>query len=157
MSRYTPEQTHKIMSSVRSKGTNIEVKLRKALWNNGLRYRKNLKTLPGKPDIAFTKYRLAVFCDSEFWHGKDWEILKLKLERGTRPDFWIAKIERNRNRDKQTDKELEYMGWTVLRFWGKEILSQTDKCVRVIEETIIDIKMQNYESASFDNVDLFKD
>lgn len=147
MSRYNPEQAHKIMSSVHSKGTDIEVKLRKALWNNGLRYRKNLKTLPGKPDIAFTKYRLAVFCDSEFWHGKDWEILKSKLEKGTRPDFWIAKIERNRNRDMQTNQELEYMGWTVLRFWGKEILSQTDKCVRVIEETICDIKLHNNESS----------
>ena len=79
MSRYTDEQTHHIMSSVHSKNTNIEVALRKELWRQGYRYRKNVKTLPGKPDIVFTKYKLAIFCDSEFWHGKDWKVLRPKL------------------------------------------------------------------------------
>ena len=76
MGRYTDEQTHRIMSAVHSKDTDIEVRLRNALWRKGYRYRKNVKKLPGKPDIVFTKYKLAIFCDAEFWHGKDWDILK---------------------------------------------------------------------------------
>lgn len=145
MGRYTPEQTHRIMSGVHSKDTDIEIKLRKELWHRGYRYRKNISTLPGKPDIVFTKYKLAVFCDAEFWHGKDWEILKPKLEKGTNPEFWVKKIERNRNRDNEINQSLCYMGWTVLRFWGKEILNKTDECANVIEEAIFDIKMASYE------------
>lgn len=145
MGRYTPEQTHRIMSGVHSKDTDIEIKLRKELWHRGYRYRKNISTLPGKPDIVFTKYKLVVFCDAEFWHGKDWEILKPKLEKGTNPEFWVKKIERNRNRDNEINQSLCYMGWTVLRFWGKEILNKTDECANVIEEAIFDIKMASYE------------
>ncbi len=145
MGRYTPEQTHRIMSSVHSKDTNIEIRLRQALWHKGYRYRKNVSTLPGKPDIVFTKYKLAIFCDAEFWHGKDWEVLKPKLQKGKNPDFWVKKIERNIVRDCEIDKTLRYMGWTVLRFWGKEILSKTEECVRVIEETIFDIELSQYE------------
>jgi DNA mismatch endonuclease (patch repair protein) len=133
------------MSGVHSKETNIEVKLRKALWHKGYHYRKNLASLPGKPDIVFTKYRLAIFCDAEFWHGKDWEILKPKLQKGKNSDFWVSKIERNRNRDNENDQQLRYMGWTVLRFWGKEILFRTEECVRVIEETIFDIKIFQHD------------
>ncbi len=116
MSRYTPQQTHKIMSSVHSKDTNIELILRKALWHKGYRYRKNVATLPGKPDIVFTKYKLAIFCDAEFWHGKDWETLRTKLEHGKNPTFWITKIEKNLERDNEIEQRLQYMGWTVLRF-----------------------------------------
>ena len=148
MARYTSEQTHKIMSSVHSKNTNIEVKLCKALWHKGYRYRKNVSTLPGKPDIVFQRYKLAVFCDAEFWHGKDWEVLKPKLEKGTHPEFWVSKIERNRSRDNEVNQSLREMDWTVLRFWGKEILSQIDECVRVIEETIFDIQMSQYDFES---------
>ena len=87
------------MRKIHSKDTSIELLLRKALWHKGYRYRKNYKALPGSPDIVLTKYKIAIFCDSEFFHGKDWEILKLRLEKGKNPDFWIKKIERNRNRD----------------------------------------------------------
>lgn len=145
MGRYTPEQTHRIMSGVHSKDTNIEIKLRKALWHKGYRYRKNVSTLPGKPDIVFTKYKLAIFCDAEFWHGKDWEVLKPKLQNGKNPEFWVDKIERNKNRDNEINRTLRYLGWTVLRFWGKEILTNIDECVRVIEETIFDIKIAQYD------------
>lgn len=137
------EQTHKIMSGVHSKDTSIEVKLRKALWKKGYRYRKNVKGLPGKPDIVLCKYKIAIFCDSEFWHGKDWEVLKPKLERGNNPDFWVNKIERNRERDNRVDKELLFLGWTVIRFWGIDILKKTDECVKVIEETIFDCKLES--------------
>ena len=79
------------MRKIHSKDTSIELLLRKALWHKGYRYRKNYKALPGSPDIVLTKYKIAIFCDSEFFHGKNWEILKLRLEKGKNPDFWIKK------------------------------------------------------------------
>ena len=135
------KQRHDNMSHIRGKDTSIEIKLRQALWEKGYRYRKNYKKLPGSPDIAITKYKLAIFCDSEFFHGKDWDILKPRLSRGSNPDFWIKKIERNKQRDDENDKKLLFLGWTVIHFWGKDILKRTDECVRVIEETIFDIKI----------------
>ncbi len=132
------ETISKNMSRIRSKDTSIEVKLRKTLWHKGYRYRKNYKSLPGSPDIALTKYKIAIFCDSEFFHGKDWEVLKARLEKGSNPDYWIKKIERNRDRDVENDKKLLFLGWTVIHFWGKDILQNTEECIRVIEETIWD-------------------
>lgn len=135
------ETISKNMSRIRSKDTSIEVKLRKELWHKGYRYRKNYKKLPGSPDIALTKYKIAVFCDSEFFHGKDWEVLKARLEKGSNPDYWIKKIERNRDRDVENDKKLLFLGWTVIHFWGKDILQNTEECIRVIEETIWDVQI----------------
>lgn len=135
------ETISKNMSRIRSKDTSIEVKLRKTLWHKGYRYRKNYKNLPGSPDIALTKYKIAVFCDSEFFHGKDWEVLKARLEKGSNPDYWIKKIERNRDRDVENDKKLFFLGWTVIHFWGKDILQNTEECIRVIEETIWDLQI----------------
>ena len=91
MSR-TQEAISKNMSKIHSSDTSIEVRLRKALWHKGYRYRKNYKVLPGSPDIALTKYKIAIFCDSEFFHGKDWEVLKLRLEKGKNPEYWIKKL-----------------------------------------------------------------
>ena len=137
----TKEQRHKNMKNIRGKDTRIEVILRKALWNKGYRYRKNYKKLPGSPDIALTKYKIAIFCDGEFFHGKDWEVLKPRLEQGKNPEYWVKKIQRNIDRDDEKDKELLFQGWTVIHFWGKDIITNTDECVRVIEETILDIKL----------------
>ena len=97
----TPEQRRKNMRAIKSKDTKPEIILRKALWREGIRYRKNWKDLPGKPDIAITKYRIAVFCDSEFFHGQDWEELELKLQKSNNSEFWIGKIKRNIERDKE--------------------------------------------------------
>lgn len=141
----TKEQRSKVMRHIHKKDTSIEVKLRKALWDKGYRYRKNYKKLPGSPDIALTKYRIAVFCDSEFFHGKDWEILKPKLERGNNPEYWVKKISRNIERDKEKDQALLFLGWTVIHFWGEEILNNVEECVKVIEETIFDLTMANDE------------
>lgn len=135
------EKSHKNMSKIRGKDTNIEVVLRKALWHRGFRYRKNYKGLPGRPDIVLTKYRIAIFCDSEFFHGKDWEILKPRLQKTKNSDYWINKISRNRERDTEIDKQLLFEGWIVIRFWGKDILKKTDECVRVVEETIFELKI----------------
>lgn len=131
------------MSRIRSKDTSIEVRLRKALWHKGYRYRKNYKGLPGSPDIVLTKYYLAIFCDSEFFHGKDWELLKARLEKGNNSEYWIKKIGRNRERDYEIDKKLLFMGWNVLHFWGKDILENTDECVKVIEETVFDLMLED--------------
>lgn len=119
-------QIHKNMSSIHSKDTSIEIALRKALWHRGIRYRKNFKGLPGTPDIAITKYRIAIFCDSEFFHGKDWEKLQLRLSNGSNSTYWIKKITRNRERDDEVNKALRFREWTVLRFWGKDISKHLD-------------------------------
>lgn len=131
------------MRKIHSKDTSIELLLCKALWHKGYRYRKNYKSLPGSPDIVLTKYKIAIFCDSEFFHGKDWEILKLRLEKGKNPDFWIKKIERNRNRDYENDKKLLFLGYTVLHFWGQDISKHTDECLQAIEEAIWDTKLSD--------------
>ena len=101
-------------------------------------YRKNYKKLPGSPDIALTRQKVAVFCDSEFWHGKDWEDKKQRLQKGNNPDFWINKIESNMQRDHENDQKLTALGWTVIHFWGEEIKKSPDECVQVIEETIFE-------------------
>ena len=129
----------KNMRKIHSKDTSIELQLRKALWHKGYHYRKNYKALPGSPDIVLTKYKIAIFCDSEFFHGKDWEILKLRLEKGKNPDFWSKKIERNRNRDCENDRQLLFLGYTVLHFWGQDITKHTDECLQAIGEAIWDI------------------
>ena len=131
------------MRKIHSKDTSIELQLRKALWHKGYHYRKNYRALPGSPDIVLTKYKIAIFCDSEFFHGKDWEILKLRLEKGKNPDFWIKKIERNRNRDFENDRKLLFLGYTVLHFWGQDITKHTNECLQAIEETIWDIKFSD--------------
>ena len=139
------EKSHNNMSRIRGKDTSIEVALRKALWAKGYRYRKNYKDLPGSPDIALTKYKIAVFCDSEFFHGKDWEVLKKRLEKGKNSGYWIQKIQRNIERDQEKDIQLRFEGWTVIHFWGKEILKNTDECIKVIEEAVFDIKLSEVE------------
>ena len=140
------EKSHKNMSRIKGKDTSIEVALRKALWARGYRYRKNYKELPGSPDIALTKYKIAVFCDSEFFHGKDWDVLRSRLEKGKNPGYWIKKIQRNMERDQEKDKQLRFGGWTVIHFWGKEILQDTDECIKVIEETIFDLKISEVDN-----------
>lgn len=148
MSR-TQEAISKNMSKIHSSDTSIEVRLRKALWHKGYRYRKNYKVLPGSPDIALTKYKIAIFCDSEFFHGKDWEVLKLRLEKGKNPVYWIKKIERNRTRDMETDKKLLFLGWTVIHFWGQDITKRTDECIKVIEEVIWDSQIESFSNDLF--------
>lgn len=144
----TKEQRSRNMKHIRAKDTKIEVLLRKALWEKGYRYRKNCKDLPGKPDIVLTKYKIVIFCDGEFFHGKDWEILRPKLETtSNNGQFWAEKIARNIQRDDEVNKQLLFLGWTVLRFWGDDIKKNVDECVRVVEETIFDNQMSTQEDA----------
>lgn len=141
MDRLTKEQRRKNMQHIKPQDTKIEVLLRKALWKKGIHYRKNFKGLPGTPDIVITKYKIAIFCDGEFFHGKDWEILKPRLQKGSNSEFWISKISRNKERDDEINKKLLFMGWTVIRFWGDDIQNHTDECIKVIEEAIFDITL----------------
>lgn len=134
MDKLTPEQWHKNMQAVKSKNTKIELLLRQELWKRGLRYRKNVKSVFGHPDIAFIGKKVAVFCDSEFWHGYDWD--KRKSDIKSNKAFWIAKIERNIARDKEVNDYLTSHGWTVLRFWGKEIQKNVTHCVDMIEKEV---------------------
>lgn len=130
----TKEQISYNMKRVKSKDSEIELLLRKELWNRGLRYQKNVKTIFGKPDIVFKGKKIAVFCDSEFWHGFDWENRKDQIK--SRRDFWIPKIERNIQRDIEVTEKLTETGWTVLRFWGKDIKKNCTKCADIIEEAV---------------------
>lgn len=134
MDDLTPEQRRKNMQAIKSKDTSIEIALRLALWHSGIRYRKNYKNLPGKPDIAITRYRIAVFCDSDFWHGYDWENRHQRIK--SNREYWIPKIERNMQRDKEVTTRLKAMGWTVLRFWEWQIKKQLDECVNTIIEAV---------------------
>ena len=138
MDDLTPEQRRKNMQHIRSKDTSIEIKLRKALWHKGIRYRKNYKALPGKPDIAITKYRIAIFCDSSFWHGRDFD---KKKPVDTNHEYWDSKIKKNMKRDLDVNRQLKEMGWLVLRFWDIEINKQLEMCVNKVLEGIIDAKI----------------
>lgn len=127
----TKEQISYNMSRVRNKDSDIEIVLRRALWNRGLRYRKNVTEVYGCPDIVFKSKKIAVFCDSEFWHGYDWKNRKNDFK--SNQAFWLAKIERNIQRDADVNEYLQSEGWIVLRFWGKQIKTETDSCVNLIE------------------------
>ena len=131
MDRISPEQRHKNMKAIRNKDSEIEILLRKELWNRGLRYRKNVKNVFGHPDIVFISKKTAIFCDSEFWHGYDWDNQKNTIK--SHKDFWIPKIERNIKRDIEVNTELKKAGWKVIRFWGKDIKKRCSECADIIE------------------------
>ena len=134
MNKLTSEQRRRNMQAVRATGSAIETVLAKALFAQGFRYRKNDKTVYGKPDITLKKYKLAIFVDGEFWHGKNWEIRK--FDHKSNQKFWHTKIERNIERDKEVNETLSENGWQVLRFWGKEITQNLDQCIVKIKKTI---------------------
>ena len=140
MDRLTPAQRRKNMQRVRNKDSQIELKLRRALWHAGFRYRKNLRSVFGCPDVVFLRLKIAVFCDSEFWHGFDWENRKHDFK--SRQDFWIPKIERNMARDREVNEHLTAQGWIVLRFFGKQIQRNVDECVRIIAQTVAARKLE---------------
>lgn len=134
MDNHTPEQRRRNMQAVKNKNTKIEVMLRKELWSRGLRYQKNSSKVFGKPDIVFIGKKVAVFCDSEFWHGYDWEHKQSEIK--SKRDFWIPKIERNMQRDIEVTNKLQSEGWIVLRFWGNEIKKNLTECADKIERII---------------------
>lgn len=130
----TDEKTSKRMANVSLKGGKTETTLAKALWHEGIRYRKNYRKIPGSPDIAITKYKVAVFVDGEFWHGENWEERKTKLKRNR--GYWIEKIEENIARDNKNDGLLKELGWIPVHFWEKEVKNDLDACVHKVIDSI---------------------
>lgn len=133
MDCFTSEQRSKIMSKIRGTNTKDEVRLAKALWQLGYRYRKNNRKVFGTPDFTFKKIKLAIFVDGEFFHGKDWETRKKPQ---TNPEFWIKKIERNMQRDIEVNAYLESQNWKILRFWSNDIKKNLDNCIIEIQNSI---------------------
>lgn len=131
---YTTKARSELMSKIRSKETKSEIQLRKVLWGLGIRYRKNVKKLPGSPDIVISKFKLVIFIDGEFWHGFNWEEKKTKIK--SNRGFWIPKIERNMQRDRQNNRALEENGWKVFRFWDSQIKKEFGVCLFQILEYI---------------------
>ncbi|MCQ2735430.1 MAG: very short patch repair endonuclease [Alphaproteobacteria bacterium] len=134
MDKHTPEQRRRNMQAIKNKDSKIELMLRKELWSRGIRYQKNSNKVFGHPDIVFVGKKVAVFCDSEFWHGYDWENRKNNFK--SHQEFWIPKIERNMERDIEVNKQLQSEGWIVLRFWGKEIKKDIQSCADKIERAV---------------------
>jgi len=124
---YTTKERSKMMRKIRGKNTKPELLFRKALWEHNVRYRVDNKKLPGKPDVSIQKYKLAIFIDGEYWHGYNWDERKNKIK--TNRGFWIPKIERNMQRDREVNRKLNEMGYTVFRFWVKEIKNELNKCI----------------------------
>lgn len=130
MDNLTREQRRKNMQHIRSKDSKQEVRLRKKLWHLGLRYRKNVATLPGKPDIVFGKYKVAVFVDGDFWHGRDMEKIRNQIK--SNRDYWIPKLERNIKRDREINAELSNNGWVIIRFWESDVKKNIHDCIKKI-------------------------
>ena len=134
MSKKTKEQISFNMRRVKNKDSKIELLLRRELWSRNLHYRKNVKSIFGKPDIAFIGKKIAVFVDSEFWHGYNWTEKKKEIK--SNQEFWIAKIERNMQRDVEVNEHLQSEGWLVLRFWGNDIKKNLTACADIVESAL---------------------
>ena len=132
----TNEAVRRTMKGNTKKDTTIELTLRRALYKRGVRYRKNVKTILGTPDIAIKKYRLLVFCDGDFWHGNSYHSVK------SHKQFWDEKIKRNRERDLEYTIRLRDDGWTVLRFWESDIKNNIDDCIQQIIDAITNAKIK---------------
>jgi len=130
----TPEQRKRNMRAIKNKNTKIEELLAKALREQGLRYRRDNSEIFGKPDFTFRKLKIAIFCDSEYFHGKDWEVNKHRIKTNT--EFWHNKIEGNISRDKLVNEVLLKDGWKVIRFWGDEIKKKLDFCIQTINKEV---------------------
>ncbi|WP_281298002.1 very short patch repair endonuclease [Flavobacterium limnophilum] len=135
MDNLTSIQRSKIMQAIRSTNTKDEVRLAKALWHLGYRYRKNNRKVFGTPDLTFKKLKIAIFVDSEFFHGKDWETQKNRFK--SNQEFWQNKIERNMQRDIEVSNYLMEQGWTVIRFWSSEIKKNLEECIAKIQTEIV--------------------
>ncbi|MHB1107208.1 MAG: very short patch repair endonuclease [Lutibacter sp.] len=135
MDVHTPSQRSKNMQAIKSTGTKDEIRLAKELWHLGYRYRKNNRTVFGNPDLTFKKLKIAIFVDSEFFHGKDWDTQKNRIKSNT--EFWHKKIERNMQRDIEVNNYLIAQGWKVIRFWSTEVEKELDRCISVIQKAIL--------------------
>jgi DNA mismatch endonuclease, patch repair protein len=139
----SPRASKAALGASRKTDSRCEVRFRSLLWRAGARFRKNVPHLPGKPDIVFAGSRLVVFCDGDFWHGRDWEARRRKLARGANPGYWIPKIERNIARDSEDTAQLEALGWRVLRFWESDIHRDAEALTReVLQQLGVDKRLR---------------
>lgn len=134
----TKDQRRRNMQAIRNSKTRIEDRLAKALFSKGYRYRRNDKSVYGKPDIVFKRLKIAIFCDSEYFHGKNWDKEKHRIKTNT--EFWHKKIEQNMLRDQIVNEELLKNNWKVLRYWGRAIEKNLDICISEIEKAVEDRK-----------------
>jgi len=130
------DQASKNLSRVKSQDTKAERLLRSTLWKQGFRFRKNVKSLPGKPDIVFPTDKLAIFCDGDFWHGRNWNQDKQRLSKGHNAPYWLAKISSNIERDKNHTQTLQSLGWTVIRLWDSDINTNIEKTAQIVSDAI---------------------
>jgi len=135
--RSSSERASRALAGTSGNGTKPETLLAKRLWARGLRYRKNVESLPGKPDLVFRKARVVVFVDGDFWHGRDWEARRARLERGSNAGYWTAKIAYNRERDAKVTEELRHQGWCVIRVWESEIKDSLDAVCSKIQRSLV--------------------
>ncbi|HET8810436.1 MAG TPA: very short patch repair endonuclease [Flavobacteriaceae bacterium] len=140
---YTTKARSKHMSKICGTGNKLEIRFRKEFWKRGFRYRANVKNMIGKPDIVFNKYKTVVFIDGEFWHGHNWSEKreKIKSNRG----FWIPKIERNMQRDREVNQALNEQGFTIFRFWEREVKKNFETCVEKVTEHLNSLTVKNAE------------
>jgi DNA mismatch endonuclease (patch repair protein) len=131
------EVASRSLAKNRAVDTKCERLLRSTLWRMGLRFRKNVKSLPGRPDVVFVRQRIAIFCDGDFWHGREWNRRRRKLKRGANSTYWIAKIRANIDRDKMHTKHLCQLGWTVIRLWETDILSDAEGAAAYVRREVI--------------------
>ena len=137
----TPEQRRRCMQANRSRDTKPEQMLARELWRRGYRYRRNVRGVPGSPDICFKSKKVAVFVDGDFWHGNNWEVQKQRIK--TNRDFWYSKIERNQARDRRVNQRLTSMGWKVLRFWETDIKKHLSRCADQVEDVLREEQLQH--------------
>jgi len=135
---FTPssEKASKALARSRAKDTKCECSLRSALWRMGFRFRKNVPTLPGKPDIVFRGKQVVVFCDGDFWHGRNWSQRRKKLLKGANHSYWVSKIKTNIDRDKRHTRQLRKLGWKVIRLWEKDILADVDAAANSVAQAL---------------------
>lgn len=130
----TTDERSRLMRAIKGRNTKPEIALRKALWNFGLRYRINVTSLPGKPDIVIGKHKIIIFIDGEFWHGYKWVEKKERIKANR--SYWIPKIERNMERDIKNNALLNGLGWKVIRFWEHEVKRNIEECLRKVAALI---------------------
>jgi DNA mismatch endonuclease, patch repair protein len=138
----------RVASRIKSSNTKAERVLRSTLWRLGFRFRKNVRELPGKPDVVFPRERVAIFCDGDFWHGRNWEERKLKLQRGANAAYWIAKIQANIQRDKHHNEELSELNWKVLRLWETDVLENPGEAAAQIAKILWLTRQENLKRIS---------
>jgi DNA mismatch endonuclease, patch repair protein len=122
----------------RKTDTRCELVLRRELWSRGLRYRLHVAELPGRPDIVFPPERVVVFCDGDFWHGRDLESRIATLSRGHNSTYWVTKVQRNVARDRKNQRTLEAAGWTVVRIWETDLMRAPGRTADSVAKILAD-------------------